>query len=43
MGYALQWFSFAVLLGGGYPFFVHRQQKRAKTAARGGSLPQAAS
>lgn len=25
MGYALQWFSFAVLLGAGYPFFIRKQ------------------
>ena len=33
MGYALQWFSFALLLGLGYPFFIHRQEKRAAQAA----------
>jgi surfeit locus 1 family protein len=26
MSYALQWFSFAILLGVGYPFFVRRQE-----------------
>ena len=28
MGYALQWFSFAILLGLGYPFFIRRQERR---------------
>lgn len=28
LGYALQWFSFAVLLGIGYPFFIRRQERR---------------
>lgn len=28
MGYALQWFTFAALLGIGYPFFVSRQERR---------------
>ncbi|HEX7975507.1 MAG TPA: SURF1 family protein [Anaerolineales bacterium] len=28
MGYALQWFSFALILGGGYPFFIRRQENR---------------
>lgn len=28
MSYALQWFSFAILLAGGYPFFIRRQEKR---------------
>lgn len=27
MGYALQWFTFATLLGVGYPFFVRRQER----------------
>jgi surfeit locus 1 family protein len=27
MSYAIQWFSFALLLGGGYPFFIRRQDK----------------
>lgn len=27
MGYALQWFAFAVLLGCGYPFYLRRQLK----------------
>lgn len=26
MGYAIQWFSFALLLGGGYPFFIRKQE-----------------
>jgi surfeit locus 1 family protein len=27
MGYALQWFTFATLLGVGYPFFIRRQER----------------
>ena len=30
MGYALQWFSFALILGGGYPFFIRRQESQEK-------------
>ena len=30
MSYAIQWFSFAALLGGGYPFFIRRQEKTSK-------------
>jgi surfeit locus 1 family protein len=26
LGYALQWFAFALILGGGYPFFIRRQE-----------------
>jgi surfeit locus 1 family protein len=26
-GYALQWFTFAVILGAGYPFFIYRREK----------------
>jgi surfeit locus 1 family protein len=28
MGYALQWFTFALILGLGYPFFIQRQERR---------------
>jgi len=28
MGYAIQWFSFATLLGVGYPFFIRRSERR---------------
>jgi surfeit locus 1 family protein len=28
LGYALQWFTFAALLGIGYPFFIRRQENR---------------
>jgi surfeit locus 1 family protein len=28
LGYAVQWFSFAAVLGLGYPFFIRRQEKR---------------
>jgi surfeit locus 1 family protein len=28
LSYALQWFSFAILLGVGYPFFIRRQERR---------------
>lgn len=31
MSYAIQWFSFAALFGGGYPFFIRRQEKTSKT------------
>lgn len=34
MGYALQWFSFALLLLGGYPFFIRRSEARRQAAAR---------
>lgn len=27
-GYALQWFTFAAILGMGYPFFIQRQERR---------------
>lgn len=30
MGYAIQWFSFALILGGGYPFFIRRQESQAR-------------
>jgi len=40
LGYAIQWFSFAVLLLFGYPFFVHREmQARARQAASRGRGP----
>ncbi|NLG72109.1 MAG: SURF1 family protein [Chloroflexi bacterium] len=29
LGYALQWFAFAAILGIGYPFFIQRQEKSA--------------
>ena len=32
MGYALQWFSFAAILGIGYPFFIRKTQSGAKHA-----------
>ncbi|MGD9092985.1 MAG: SURF1 family protein [Anaerolineales bacterium] len=28
MGYAIQWFTFAAILGIGYPFFVRRQERK---------------
>ncbi len=28
MGYAIQWFSFATLLGVGYPFFIRRSERK---------------
>jgi surfeit locus 1 family protein len=28
MGYAIQWFTFAAILGIGYPFFIRRQERR---------------
>lgn len=36
MGYAMQWFTFAVILGLGYPFFVRKQLRQ---SARRESLP----
>jgi surfeit locus 1 family protein len=33
-GYALQWFTFAVLLGAGYPFFVLKQQNRLRSGSK---------
>jgi surfeit locus 1 family protein len=30
LGYAIQWFAFALLLAGGYPFFILRQERRVK-------------
>ncbi len=30
LGYAIQWFAFALLLAGGYPFFILRQERRAR-------------
>jgi surfeit locus 1 family protein len=32
MGYALQWFAFAAILGVGYPFFIRKSQSRVKHA-----------
>jgi surfeit locus 1 family protein len=29
LGYAIQWFAFALLLAGGYPFFILRQERKA--------------
>jgi surfeit locus 1 family protein len=34
MGYALQWFFFASLLGIGYPFFVRKQIQGEKNRSR---------
>ncbi|HLA98723.1 MAG TPA: SURF1 family protein [Anaerolineales bacterium] len=33
LSYALQWFSFAAILGIGYPFFIRRQERRYLQAA----------
>lgn len=43
-GYALQWFTFAAVLGFGYPFFIQRQERRRRElpeqpAQRGQPLP----
>jgi hypothetical protein len=27
MGYAIQWFTFATILGLGYPFFIRKQER----------------
>jgi len=34
LGYAMQWFSFAILLGIGYPFFIRRQERRSAQIQR---------
>jgi surfeit locus 1 family protein len=34
LSYALQWFSFAILLGLGYPFFIRRQEHRSAQIQR---------
>jgi surfeit locus 1 family protein len=33
LGYAIQWFAFAILLAGGYPFFILRQERKEKEQA----------
>lgn len=33
LGYALQWFTFAAILGLGYPFFIQRQERRRQEKA----------
>jgi surfeit locus 1 family protein len=42
MGYALQWFAFAMILGAGYPFFVRHQLKQVekKVGARNNSVSE---
>jgi len=40
MSYAIQWFTFAAILGLGYPFFIRRQERR--TAQRPGEQSQPA-
>ena len=30
MGYAIQWFGFAALLGIGYPFYIRKEESRKK-------------
>jgi len=30
LGYAIQWFAFALLLAGGYPFFILHQERKDK-------------
>ncbi len=32
LGYAIQWFAFTLMLGGGYIYFVHHQEKEAGAA-----------
>ena len=34
MSYAIQWFTFAAVLGIGYPFFIRRQEQRGQENAR---------
>jgi hypothetical protein len=38
MGYAIQWFAFAAVLGLGYPFFIKRQEERIKEAVKTGAV-----
>lgn len=38
LGYAIQWFAFAVVLGLGYPFFVKRQEDRKDEEMKTGSV-----
>jgi surfeit locus 1 family protein len=38
MSYALQWFTFAALLGIGYPFFIRRQEHRAERLQRAATV-----
>ncbi len=33
LSYAIQWFSFAILLGGGYPLFIRRRERRSSEEA----------
>ena len=35
MGYAMQWFAFAAILGLGYPFFIRKQEKRTLASSPG--------
>jgi surfeit locus 1 family protein len=35
LGYAIQWFTFAALLGLGYPFFVRRQERHSTSPGSG--------
>lgn len=39
MGYALQWFAFAAVLGLGYPFFVRRQERNSRATSPAGARP----
>jgi surfeit locus 1 family protein len=34
LGYAMQWFAFALILGGGYPFFIRRQESQKEKQER---------
>jgi surfeit locus 1 family protein len=38
MGYAIQWFAFAAVLGLGYPYFIKRQEERIDEAVKTGAV-----
>ncbi|TLN17845.1 hypothetical protein FDZ74_07285 [bacterium] len=43
MGYAMQWFTFAAILGLGYPFFVRKQLRQSsKRASRPDAVQESA-
>jgi surfeit locus 1 family protein len=42
LGYAIQWFAFALLLAGGYPFFILRQERKVREQSQAAVHGQAA-
>jgi surfeit locus 1 family protein len=42
LGYAIQWFTFALFLAGGYPFFIIRQERKEKEKSEAVVREQAA-